>query len=162
MARKNKALVGIAGSHFVAAELSQRGYIATVTSRNTKGIDVLASSFDGSKSVSVQVKTTTGPPMKEHPKRIIGWILNKKDESNYSDNLFYVLVYLKSPKDRPEYYIIPSRIVASYISARYQQLLQEPGRNGRKRAETDIRIFDMNDDELSKYLNNWEGLGLQT
>lgn len=56
--KTKSSLIGIAGAHFVAAELSQRGYIATVTSRNTEGIDVLASSPDGSKTVSIQVKTS--------------------------------------------------------------------------------------------------------
>jgi hypothetical protein len=36
----SKSLIGIAGSYFVAAELTQRGFIATVTSRNTEGIDI--------------------------------------------------------------------------------------------------------------------------
>lgn len=162
MATRNKALVGIAGSHFVAAELSQRGYVATMTSRNTKGIDLLASSIDGSKSVSIQVKTTTGAPMKESPKRIIGWILNKKDESNYSDNLFYVLVYLKSPDDKPEFYILPSNVVATYIRLHHESWLQKPGRNGEKHNENDMRIFDMNDDELSEYIGKWDALGLRS
>jgi hypothetical protein len=47
--KNNKSLTGIAGAHFVAGELCQLGYIATLTSRNTEGIDILASNFDGSK-----------------------------------------------------------------------------------------------------------------
>ena len=31
-------LVGVAGEYFAAAELSRRGYIASITLRNTKGI----------------------------------------------------------------------------------------------------------------------------
>ncbi len=42
MKSMSRSLVGIVGAHFVAAELSQRGIVATVTSRNTEGIDVLA------------------------------------------------------------------------------------------------------------------------
>ena len=35
--------VGITGEYLVAAELSRRGYVATLTLRNTRGIDILAS-----------------------------------------------------------------------------------------------------------------------
>ena len=162
MATRNKALIGIAGSHFVAAELSQRGYIATMTSRNTEAVDILASSPDGSKSVTIQVKTTTGAPMKEHPKRIIGWLLNEKHEGVQSDNLFYVFVYLKPVNEKPEFYIVPSMVVASHIKARHKEWLGKPGRNGRKHNENSMRVFDMDDGELSGYLNRWDVLGLHS
>ena len=45
MANKDKldpVLAGVSGEYFVAAELSKRGYIASITLRNTKGIDVAA------------------------------------------------------------------------------------------------------------------------
>ena len=38
-AKISKILSGVAGEHFVAAELTRRGYIASLTSQNTKGID---------------------------------------------------------------------------------------------------------------------------
>lgn len=162
MATRNKALIGIAGTHFVAAELSQRGYVAIMTSRNTEGVDILASSLDGSKSVTIQVKTTTGAPFKKKPKRIIGWMLNEKHESVQSENLFYVFVYLKNPNEKPDFYVIPSTVVASHIKARHQEWLGEPGRNGRKHHENSMRVFDMDDDELSGYLNNWDVLALRS
>jgi hypothetical protein len=83
--RTSKCLIGIAGAHFVAGELSQLGYIATLTSRNTEGIDILASSSDGSKTVSIQVKTS-GPEQRKSFSR--SWILQSKHENIFSDNLF--------------------------------------------------------------------------
>ncbi|MGB2998104.1 MAG: hypothetical protein WBC59_05650, partial [Phycisphaerae bacterium] len=47
-------LVGVSGEYFVAAELSRRGYIASITLRNTRGIDILAANADASRSVSIQ------------------------------------------------------------------------------------------------------------
>lgn len=41
--RLSTGLSGVAGEYFVAAELSRRGYIASITLRNTRGIDILAS-----------------------------------------------------------------------------------------------------------------------
>lgn len=56
-------LVGVAGEYLVAGELSLRGYIASITLRNSRGIDIIISSSDGTKSASIQVKTnSTGQP----------------------------------------------------------------------------------------------------
>ena len=33
-------LTGVSGEYFAAAELSRRGYVASITLRNTKGIDI--------------------------------------------------------------------------------------------------------------------------
>lgn len=41
--------VGITGEYLVAAELSRRGYVATLTLRNTRGIDILASNSDATR-----------------------------------------------------------------------------------------------------------------
>jgi len=48
--------VGNIGLFFVCYRLSQRGWNVMPTSRNAKGIDILAYSQDGSKTVTVQVK----------------------------------------------------------------------------------------------------------
>ena len=58
-------LTGVAGEYFVAAELSRRGYIASISLRNTRGIDILATNQDGSRSINIQCKTnqSTAQPM---------------------------------------------------------------------------------------------------
>lgn len=48
-------LAGVSGEYFVAAELSRRGYIASITLRNTKGVDILCSSADITRQFGVQV-----------------------------------------------------------------------------------------------------------
>jgi len=62
--------VGIAGEYLVAGELSRRGYVASLTLRNTRGIDILASNKDATKSVGIQVKTTQGATA--------AWVMAKK------------------------------------------------------------------------------------
>ena len=57
-ARLPSVLAGVAGEYFVAAELSRRGYIASISLRNTRGVDVLATNQDGSRSVTIQCKTS--------------------------------------------------------------------------------------------------------
>lgn len=39
--KPNSQLTGVAGEYFVAAELSRRGFIASITMRNSPGIDIL-------------------------------------------------------------------------------------------------------------------------
>src|SRR5688572_2605946 len=65
-------LSGVAGEYFVAAELSRRGYVASLTLRNTRGIDILASNADATRSVGIQVKSKQG--------RGADWLLRKKVE----------------------------------------------------------------------------------
>jgi hypothetical protein len=67
-----KGLSGAAGQYFVAAELSRRGLIATVTLRNARGIDVLVSNAMATRSLSIQVKTNQYDNNK--------WLLDKKAE----------------------------------------------------------------------------------
>lgn len=84
MAKFSKILAGVSGEYFVAAELSRRGYIASLTSKNTKGIDLMASNLDASKTVGIQIKTNQGGKK--------SWLLSKENENYRSDNLFYVFV----------------------------------------------------------------------
>ena len=51
--RLSTILSGVAGEYFVAAELSRRGYIASITLRNTRGVDILAINADATRSVSI-------------------------------------------------------------------------------------------------------------
>jgi hypothetical protein len=73
----NKVLTGVTGKYFVAAELSRCGNIASITLRNTKGVDILCSNADASKSVGIEVKTLTAMHR--------SWILSQKGEHYYAD-----------------------------------------------------------------------------
>ena len=70
-------LAGVSGEYFVAAELSRRGYICSVTLKNTKGIDILVCNEDSTKTLGIQVKTN------QINKR--EWILNEKYEKKSED-----------------------------------------------------------------------------
>ena len=52
------ALVGIAGVHYVAAELSRRGLVALPTIRNTAAYDIIVATPDGKRHANIQVKTS--------------------------------------------------------------------------------------------------------
>ena len=53
-----KGIIGVAGEYFVAAELSKKGYIASLTLRNTRGIDILCSNIDASKTIGIRLGLT--------------------------------------------------------------------------------------------------------
>jgi len=66
-------LAGVAGEYFVAAELSRRGFIASITLRNTRGIDIVVTNKDATKTVTIQCKTSR--------KKKRQWILGEKSEA---------------------------------------------------------------------------------
>lgn len=53
-------LTGVAGEYFVAAELSRRGYIASISLRNTRGIDILATNAAASRSPQLSLVSLGG------------------------------------------------------------------------------------------------------
>jgi hypothetical protein len=70
---------GIAGEYFAAAELSRQGLIATLTLKNTKGIDILVARHTG-QSVGIQVKTAYGSGKE--------WLVNKAAEAAGDPSFF--------------------------------------------------------------------------
>ena len=55
--KKFTALTGAAGEYYVAAELSRRGWAASITPRGVERTDVLAQHLESKTVVAIQVKT---------------------------------------------------------------------------------------------------------
>ena len=144
-------LSGVAGEYFVAGELSRRGFLATLTQRNAKGIDILVSNADASKSSAVQVKTNQG--------RQTYWLLTSKAENFHAPSLFYVFVNLGTEDGVPEYYVVLSGVVAAYIKENHAAWLKAPGKKGKPHQDTPMRQFHLGDKEKD-YRNRWDMLGL--
>ncbi len=123
---------GIAGEYLVAGELCRRGCIASLTLRNTKGVDILAASADASKSVAIQVKTNQG----DHPR----WPLGKNAEAHCANGFFYVLVNLHHG-GHPTYHVVPSHVVAQFARTK----------------SGSMRTFE---DKSGEYSERWDLLGL--
>jgi hypothetical protein len=138
----------VSGEYFVAAELSRRGYVASLTLRNTRGIDILASNGDATKSVGIQVKTCRGAKAE--------WIMNKKAEADLAENLCYVLVCLPE-LELPAFHIVPRGDVAKYVRDSHQEWLAQPGRGGRAHVDNDMRLFK---DPEGVYRDRWDYLRL--
>jgi hypothetical protein len=142
-------LVGVAGEYLVAGELSLRGYIASITLRNSRGIDIIASNSEGTKSISVQVKTNSSGAKK--------WMLNKKAEEFYSRNHYYIFVALGQLNERPCFHIVPSKVVAERLVRTHTEWINGTKKDGTERKDTPMRIFR---DRENKYLEAWHRIKL--
>ena len=146
--KRSTIQTGVAGEYFVAAELSRRGYVASLTLRNTRGIDILASNPDATKTVGIQVKTSQNARAT--------WILNKKAETDIAENLFFVFVRLPT-EGLPDFYVVPRKEVAKDVGESHRKWLATPGRGGRKHVDSDMRKFT---DFDGIYRDRWDLLGL--
>ena len=144
-------LCGVSGEYFVAAELSRRGYIASITLRNSRGVDILASNSEATRTVAIQVKTSQGTKPT--------WILSEKSETFFSASHFYVFVRLNGTNSAPEYFVVPSSFVADHTKTTHSTWLATPGKGGRIHQDSPVRKFS---DPERKFLNKWELLGLDS
>ena len=145
---RSTILTGVAGEYLVAGELSRRGWIASLTLRNTRGVDILLTSESLDRLVGIQVKTSGGSKPE--------WILGKKAESMIEPSVFYAFVLLMNGEP-PQYYIVPSKVVAEYTTRSHQEWLASPGRSGRAYGVSGVRKFVDHD---GSFLNRWDLLGL--
>jgi len=142
-------LAGVAGEYFVAAELSRRGYIASISLRNTRGIDILATNQAASRSVTIQCKTN------QRGAKI--WVLTGKSEDFQADDHYYVFVALGPASECPSFHVVPSADVAKSIRESNERWLRTPGRGGRPHVANPVRNFT---DYDSRYMDRWDLLGL--
>ena len=139
-------LTGVAGVHYVAAYLAYLGLHAVPTTRNVAGPDVLVSTPDGSKLLSLQVKTTRwaertrgrGKNKKPHHYE---WDIGWGSARNCHPLLFYALVDLREFSDM-DVFLVPSNVISEYFAA---------GPEGWPRARYHPEIA-----EIAKYRNNWD------
>ena len=136
-------LGGVAGEYFVAAELSRRGWISSITLRNTPGVDILVTNQNASRSATIQCKTNQS-------KRKV-WQLRKKCEDFYSDNHFYVFVNLGSVNELPTYHIVPSEVVAKHVQYHHKRWLKT-----RKPVPEYAKEMRRYSDPSGVYLGKWE------
>jgi hypothetical protein len=113
------ALTGAAGVYFVAARLNAMGL--QCAPGNVPSVDILVSNLDGSKLVSLQVKTTMYAMRErgrgEHKKPYeYQWAIGWKSARLDNPNLFFALVDLKEFAELPDVFIVPSKVeVAAYF-----------------------------------------------
>lgn len=147
MAELSHGLSGVAGEYYAAAELSRPGFIATVTIRNAERIDIMASRPDGKRTLQIQVKTINSSIPK--------WILTEKNEHHRGPDFFYIMVRLGPIGTRPDFYIVPSEVVAEHVRTSHAAWLSRPKKDGSNRKDSSIRNFV---DKECRFKEAWEQL----
>jgi len=94
-----------ASLYLTAAELALRGFVVSVTTRNAPGPDIHATS-PRKNAYGIQVKGNHWESDQSW------WVTSKRAKSDSSPSYFYVFVNLKEPGVRPDFYIVPSKVVA--------------------------------------------------
>lgn len=130
MASKHQ-MTGMLGVYLVAAELTKRGLIVSITSRNAKGADLIAVDQSYKKAWSIQVKTNR--------KTSKYWNLSKDFEESRAKQYIYVFVNLMAD-GTPDYYVVPSLHVA---------------RNGKIWERPNSTWYGYDRDKAIKFHNNW-------
>lgn len=142
-------LVGAAGEYFVAAELSQRGWLATVTIKNAKATDVLAQRLEPPPPRILSVQTKTTSPGNEN------FTLSARDESvAIHEDQWFVFVGLSRPGLRPNFWIVPHDVVAARIYSSHRHWLGTPSPTGKDRNDTPRRAIHRG--HLDGYQEAWE------
>ena len=145
--RPTSQLTGVAGVHFVASYLAYLGLHAVPTTRNVAGPDLLVSTHNGARSLSLQVKTTVwamrtrgrGKNKKPHHYEWdIGWGSAKINLAE----LFFALVDLSDFERLPDVFVVPSGVIFRYFEG------GDPKTWRRARYHPEI-------EEIEKYKNNW-------
>ena len=149
MPNKNNIFIGLSAEYFVAAELSRRYFSASVTLKNTPGIDIIAINPETEKMFCIQVKAKSQTGKRKE------WLLDKKDEQVKGDNFFYAFVNLnmrnlgKQTEAQPDIYIIPAKVVAKQIKENDKKFTKKGGK------VQSMRVFKLPKDDEGKY-QNWD------
>lgn len=149
--------VGIAGEFYVLAQLAQRGFVASFTLANTKGIDVLVLNPSNDNIVKLEVKTTNKQPRKSllfSPDPLYSWPMSEKHESIAEPRTFYCFVVLRDPSILPLFFVVPSSYVAEYVREQHRYWV-------RTRTETPdpnnkMRQFRIHPNDPVGFKDNWQ------
>lgn len=146
--------IGISGEFYIAHLLAKNGFKVNVSLGRTEGFDLFVQNPNGINLV-VSVKTTYS-----NKSKFI--LMNEKAETLIDESLFYAFVRLNAPDGIPEFWIVPSTVVAPVIKEAYKIWLETPAKNGSVHNETSMRGFFLGShctfpDDWQEQLNFFKG-----
>ena len=150
MSTGKSQFVGTAGQFFVAYGLSIREINAAITLGNAPSVDLMASSSDGKRTISIQVKTSRNAyRRKRYGFEGYEWDVNKGVIGKHHESFWYAFVDLQENENNwtPQVFFVPSRWVAEFVKdhwSRYMYFLPETAK------DLTLERWDL----LSSYLNN--------
>lgn len=166
----SKNSVSIAGEFAVLSQLALRGFDANMTLGHTKGVDILVSDPNSGEMFKVEVKTSfaSKPSRSKLFGYTLSWMMMEKHESINDSNLFYCFVNIEKETNVFRFFIVPSKIVSSYVAKQHTFWLE--GKLNLSKAEKAIPMrqfrIGLSDDKyaietpLAKdYENKWNFRG---
>ena len=128
----NTSRAGAAGAYYTAAQLSQRGWDASLTVGNTPRTDIVAQHANHQRLIAVQCKARIGPH---------DFILSKGCESTSPPGRdeWFVLINLLDPGERPAFYVMPRNVLAAYLYVSHRAWLRGTNRDGTARRDNNAR-----------------------
>ncbi|MEM3403676.1 MAG: hypothetical protein QXJ17_03950 [Nitrososphaeria archaeon] len=151
-------LLGQAGVYFVAGELSRRGYIALVTTRNTKSYDILAYNPAAKRNLQLQIKSTKQRHKDSDNDDYIVLTTNQDalEEKLQSIESYHVFVYF--PKGgHPRYFVTPPKELQDIVREAWNDYIEHTkhrkGIEDIKKAQNPIGPWI---GQLKKYENRWD------
>ena len=125
--------IGIAGEFYIAHILAKHGFKVNVSLGRTKGFDLFVQNPLG-KNLTISVKT-------KHLSKSIEIPMDKKAETLKDESLFYAFVRLNMPDGEPEFWIVPSEVVASAMIDSDKLWMDKPKKDGSKHKISSMRLF---------------------
>lgn len=142
------ALIGIAGVHYVAAELSRRGMIALPTIRNTTAYDLVAVTPDGTKHANIQVKTSF--------KSVSNFSMPPPEKVRAGRRDFYVLVRWREKDGRFEAFMLSGRNARAAVELRVKAQKVNVRKCTRKNVWPCIRADSKDSRQGGAWLRKWQ------
>ena len=137
--------IGISGEFFIAHVLAKHNFKVNVSLGRTEGFDLFVQNPSGV-NITISVKTT-------YLKINKFLLMNKKADTLIDDYLFYAFVRLNMPDDEPEFWIVPSKVVAPVIKKAHEVWMEGTAKDGTPHQENPLRNFYL----ISRYNfpNDW-------
>jgi len=155
--RADKGYRGDASQFFIAGELCRRGLVAVITMGNCPNTDILCSNSGGTRFVHIQVKTFV-PGSRTCS-------VGLKAEKEFGDNFFWVLGGIPTPDQQKdfEFFIIPSKVMASNVKKAHQLWLNTPGKNDAVHNDNKVRTVHLpphkssfSSWDIDEFRNRWD------
>lgn len=126
MSAGNSQFVGTSGQFHVAFNLSVREIHAAITLGNAPSVDLMASSADGERTLSIQVKTSRNAYRRSrYGNEGFEWDVNKGVIGKHYESFWYAFVNLQESGSswNPQTFLVPSRWVAEFVKPDWSRFM---------------------------------------
>ncbi len=161
MATGKSQFTGTAGQFYVAYGLSVRGVNAAITLGNAPSVDLMASSSNGKRTFSIQVKTSRNAyRRRRYGHEGFEWDVNKGVIGKQDESFWYAFVDLQE-NDRawsPSVFFVPSLWVANFVKpdwSRFMYFLPKTAEDITLERWDILEGYLNGEDSAIKWANDW-------